>query len=80
MENVYLDVEKLEVETSLTLTRTFKELAKHYKGNHMLLNSTFPLIASANEEKALTNQFVGRENGINFYTFYPWKYVLIDGR
>lgn len=80
MENVYLDIEKMEVETSLTITSTFKELAKYYKGNWELLNATFPLIASANKEKALTNQFVGQENGVNFYTFYPWKYILIDAR
>jgi hypothetical protein len=80
MESVYLDMEKLEVETSLSLTSTFKELARHYKGNPTLLNCTFPLIVSADEEEALTNQFVGREDGLNFYTFYPWKYVLIDAR
>ncbi len=80
MENVFLDIEELEVETSLSLTRTFQELAKHYKGNYMLLNSTFPLIASAKDEPALKKQFVGQENGINFYTFYPWKYILIDAR
>jgi len=80
MEGVTLDLENLTVETSLSLTSTFKELARHYKGNHSLLNSTFPLIASAKEENALSNQFVGTENGVNFYTFYPWEYILIDGR
>ncbi len=80
MENVTLDKEKLEVTTSLSITSTFKELARFYKGNHELLNYTFPLIASANEEPALKEQFVGRERGINFYLFYPWTYILIDTR
>lgn len=80
MNHVYLDLESKEVETSTTLTETFKELRDHYKGNDQILSYTFPMLVLKEPRDNLKDQLIGKEGELYFYTDYPWKYILIDGR
>ena len=41
-----------------------------------MLSHTFPLLALKIEADNLKKRFVGEEDGMHYYTFYPWTMVL----
>jgi hypothetical protein len=73
MENIEISIEKMSVITGISLTETFDELAAHYKGNHELLSHTFPLLALEEENKIHSKRYLGKDEGIYYYSNYPWQ-------
>lgn len=76
MENVKINVEKMQVESTVSLTNTYEELQEFYSGNSSMLNHTFPLLALGESKENLKKRFVGEEEGLYYYTFYPWTIIL----
>lgn len=74
MENVSINLEKMQVTTGVSLSATFKELEEFYTGNSSMLTHTFPILALAEERENLKKRFIGEEDGLHYYTFYPWTF------
>ena len=66
----------MQFETCVSLSDTYKELQEFYTGNANMLSHTFPLLALKIEADNLKKRFVGEEDGMHYYTFYPWTMVL----
>lgn len=61
------------VTTDVSLSETFIQLAKYYKGNDKVLSHTFPLLALVKENEIHSERYLGKDKGIYYYANYPWQ-------
>ncbi len=77
MTDVKIDFEKMQFETSVSIEETYKQLADYYKGNDEVLTKTFPIMVLPESNSLHKKRFIAEENGLYFYTNYPWTFKLI---
>jgi len=77
MNGVKIDLEKMQIETSISASATYEALEKYYKGNDEVMTYTFPIMVFDKENKTHAKRFFREENGKFFYMLYPWTFIAV---
>lgn len=72
---VKINLEKLQIETSVSLSETYEEIERFYRENPDVISVTFPIMILSAKNMMHEKRFIKEEQGLYFYTNYPWTII-----